>query len=196
MADRIREWFHDHADGEFALPTRDHPYSVVPPSSTLDPVLFTTKPSTVLGALSRGRRQLPCGVIGRYGLPTESDLAWLRSLTAQRALRFLGDADPCDLLVFAWLRSQLDISLRGINDGLLDACGVTPDDRIVIAQANSESDAMRLVCKLIPDLETLVGSTCCKILNTGGKVELESLISFSTVEPKALADAFVASGVP
>jgi hypothetical protein len=196
MVDRIREWFLDHPDGEFSLPPWDHPYSVVPPSSTSVGVLFTTKPCSVLGALSHDHQELPYGVIGRYGLPNDSDLAWLRSWTSNHALAFLGDADPCDLLVFTWLRSQIELSFRGLNDGLLDACGVIPDDRVVIAQGKTEADAMSLLTELIPDLATLLGPTCCRILNAGGKLEIESLISFSSVEPNVLADALAPSGAP
>lgn len=167
----------------------------MPPCSTSDRVLFTTKPVSVLGALSRRNGKLPWGLVGRYGLPNDNDLKWLSSLAACHGLTFLGDAAPCDLLVFAWLRSHMDISFLGLNDRLLDACGVSPDARMVVTLAKSESDAMSLMRDIVPDLVTLLGPTCCDILNAGGKLELEALISFSNLEPGDLAEVIAPKGV-
>ena len=85
---------------------------------------------------------------------------------------------------------------QGLNDDLLEACGVPPDDCIVMAQAERESEAMSRLSDLVPDLATLLGPTCYDTLNSGGKLELESLIGFSEVTPCELAQALVTLKVP
>ncbi|MHB8860934.1 MAG: hypothetical protein ACYC6N_00915 [Pirellulaceae bacterium] len=192
MEDEIHKWFVDHqGDGDFAIPPTGHPYSVVAPPRTSSHILYTTKPESVLAALSHIPMDFQCGVIGRCGLPAESDLRWLRSCVSSHACMFVGDADPCDLLVFAWLRSQLGVSHRGLSDSLLERCGVVLDNRFTIALCNTELAAMPLVVEYLPDYAALLGPVCTELLRSGRKVELEALISFAMVDRGAVVNAMV-----
>ena len=78
-------------------------------------VLFTTKPAIVSTVIEKCDAARDFGMIGRYGLPSVADLPWIRTMVGSRELFFLGDMDPVDLMVFAWLRqfaSQADYTSR------------------------------------------------------------------------------------
>ena len=187
--DAIREWFVQHADGDFVIPARDWPFSVIPPASSNEFALYTTKPRCVVQLLSRYSPSHFCSVIGRYGLPSEDDLVWLKSCAGNGPLYFVGDADPGDLLIFSWLRSHLPISFGSINDKLLAACGVELVERITIPQSPAERAALPLVFEHLPDLARLLGSGCSGLLKSGRKVELDALASFASREPLAMVEA-------
>ena len=189
MRDEIRKWFLDHEDGDFAILPQDHPYAVVPAPARSQCVLYTTKAQSLLAALSGNDVEMPCGVVGRYGLPAEDDVDFIKALVGKRQFVFVGDADPCDLLIFAWLRSWIDISFRGVNDLLCELCGASLDERRTIAQSDAESAAMPLVARCVGDYTSLVGSNCARVLAAGRKVEVESLVATAMLNPKALADA-------
>ncbi len=159
MRDEIRKWFLDHEDGDFAILPQDHPYTVVPAPARSQCVLYTTKAQSLLAALSGNGVEVPCGVIGRYGLPAEDDVNFIKALVGKRQFVFVGDADPCDLLIFAWLRSWIDISFRGVNDLLCELCGVQVDERLTIAQSDAESAAMSLVARCVATTPALLAQT-------------------------------------
>lgn len=192
MTDETRQWFADHEDGNFAVPLLDHPYAVVLAPAKARCVLYTTKPQAMLAALCRHGFEVPCDVIGRYGLPFEADVNDLEALVGNRRLAFVGDADPCDLLIFGWLRSRIDISFRGVNDLLYERCHATLDERLTIAQSDAESAAMPLVARCVPDYASLLGSKCAGVLASGRKVEVESFVTSAVPQPRALANAICA----
>jgi hypothetical protein len=191
MADPIRQWFIDHEDEEFANPPRCDAYSVILPERTSPYVVYTTKPGALRQLLALCPNDSTAGVIGRYGLPGDGDEAWLESLANGRQCLFIGDADPPDLLVFAWLRARMAISFRGLNDWLLGRCGVTVADRITIPHSRAETAAMPLLREQVPDHSELIGPGCSAVLDSGRKVELESLFSFATVDPVEMVRAMV-----
>ena len=177
------EWFTTHDDGEFASGTRAHPYSVVPPATDAGRIVFTTKPSTVLAAIGQGKVADESGVIGRYGLPSRTDLDWISGMIARREFLFLGDMDPVDLMVFAWLRSGLSpkqVTFAGINDALLEAAGLSSTTTILIPLAPSEQQALTILRDVLPDLGDTVGVNCVRMLEQGRKIELEALGSSRT----------------
>jgi hypothetical protein len=188
--DPIRKWFIDLDDGEFLQP-RGYPYVVVPPSPTSKFFLYTTKRDGILSKFALDPGIHSFGVIGRYGLPDEEDVEWLKSAAGGRQFLFVGDADPPDLLVFSWLRSRLNIAFRGLNDTLLQKCGVILNDRNTIRLSPTEAAAMQLARQQLPDLVELLGPNCTALLNAGRKIEVEALISFATVEPHVMFDAMV-----
>ena len=96
--DKITAWFNEQDDGEFACPARTHPFQVIGPTPSTQAILYTTKAQCVL-ALKDCETALATGMIGRYGLPNEEDVAWLRVLAGERTVYFLGDGDPVDLLI-------------------------------------------------------------------------------------------------
>lgn len=186
--DPIRKWFVDLDDGEFVQP-RGYPYVVVPPSPTSEVFLYTTKKDGILSKFWQCPEVNSFGFIGRYGLPEDEDVAWLRTASGGRKFLFVGDADPPDLLIFSWLRSRIDISFRGLNDTLLQKCGVTLRDCITIRLSPSEAAAVPLVLKDLPDVEDLLGPNCAALFKSGRKIEVEALISFAEVEPHVLLGA-------
>lgn len=191
-SDPIRQWFVEHdGDDEFSIPPWDAPYQVIPPPPGAGRLLYATKPWTVLRLFAGRSSELPVGLIGRVGLPHDGDVPWLRSGASGCRILFVGDADPCDLLIFAWLRRRLEISFRGLNDSLLRSCGVSITDSITIRQSESEQAAMPLVTGFLPDFPNLVGDGCAAILKRGRKLEFESLVSNAAVTPLEVVDALM-----
>ena len=71
----IRAWFADHhGDGEFASGSRVSPYFVIAPSGSGGQVVFSTKTHAVLSILPGYRTRRTPGMIGRLGLPDETDV--------------------------------------------------------------------------------------------------------------------------
>lgn len=121
-ASLIEAWFERHdGDGEFARHGRMLPYTFVAPASDASTIVYTTKPAAVLAAVG-DKLPPPLGIVGRRGLPGASDPAWIRCLVGEGELRFLGDLDPVDLMVFAWLRWRLHptpVAYLGVGDACL-----------------------------------------------------------------------------
>jgi hypothetical protein len=116
-------------------------------------------------------------VIGRAGLPNEDDAEWLRTLAGDRIVLFMGDADPADLLIFVWLRSQMPISHVGVSDLLAQKLGVRLRDSLSIALADDEKTALSLLANLCPEYRALVGPHCEAFLDQGRKIEIEAIIN-------------------
>lgn len=169
----------------------------------------------------RPRDELPFAAVLRNGLPSEADASWLATIAdnpsanCSRPLRdrlidanspessevtdlgyssrlvFLGDADPADLLIFAWLRELVAIEYCGLSDALLQKCGVPFENRLTIDMKPSEIAAMPLVAEHLGDLPALLGPWCAGLLAAGHKIELEALFSFATATPPQIATALV-----
>jgi hypothetical protein len=106
---RIREiesWFHDHADGEFMVAPSEHRSSVVGDGSAVRTVIYTTKVHCLEHKLHALDVAHPVMIVGRYGLPASADLIYLDAVPVDTRCSFLGDADPPDILAFAWLREH------------------------------------------------------------------------------------------
>jgi len=179
----IEGWFAKHDDGEFGPSMRvrrSFPYSVVGPTTDGAPIVFTTKPSVVLAAIDQDEVADGPGVIGRYGLPSRTDLDWIGGIIGARELLFLGDMDPVDLMVFAWLRSSLcpkQVTCAGVNDVLLEAAGLSATTSASLPLAASEQQSLTLLRKVLPDLGDTVGRECARMLEQGRKIELEGVRS-------------------
>ncbi|MCA9101828.1 MAG: hypothetical protein KDA63_11785 [Planctomycetales bacterium] len=127
---------------------------------------------------------------GNMGLPGNEDLAALREFAAGRHVCFLGDCDPPDLLVFAWLRSQLGMIYVGLCDRMLADSGVVLDETCVIALSAAERQARHLMHRAVPDLRELVGDKCAALLDGGAKVELEAMNRSGAASLSKLARLF------
>jgi hypothetical protein len=179
----IERWFAKHNDGEFGPGIRvgrSFPYSVVGPATDGAPVVFTTKPSVVLAATDQDEVADGTGVIGRYGLPSLRDLDWIGRIVGARTVLFLGDMDPADLMVFAWLRNSLcasQFTFTGVNDALLEAAGLSATTPLSLPLAASEQQSMTLLRTVLPDLADTVGRDCARMLEQGRKIELEAVRS-------------------
>lgn len=201
MQQPIPEWFeqHDGDDGDFCITPRSIPFDVVPPKDASDVVLYCTKQHSIhqlLHALeeSNPNEDQPFATILRWGLPSESDAAWLAATVGSRRLMFLGDADPADLLIYVWLRERLRIEHIGLCDSLLVNCGVPFNEHHAIPMKPSEIAAMPLVEQYLGDLLTALGPWIGGLLASGRKVEIEALFSFATCGPDRIAASIVDSG--
>jgi hypothetical protein len=106
-ADEIEAWFRAHEDGEFCL-SPSSPLSVAADART---IVYTTKHQCLPRIKDLSRLQAPMAVVGRYGLPVQVDLSLMRR--SSQVPIFVGDCDPPDILVFAWLREQFPIVWHG-----------------------------------------------------------------------------------
>ncbi len=176
----IQSWFAKHdREGEFTSNARACPYSVIGPADAAGRVIFTTKPTTVSVIFHRCGIQRGVGMIGRYGLPDDADLAWIRRIVGRRALLFLGDMDPGDLLVFAWLSARLRprrVTHLGINDVLLEALRIRPSPSLVIPCEAFERKSLAFLNKEFPAFRETVGPRCAAMLDQGDKLELEAVL--------------------
>lgn len=176
-ARRIRAWFLErNGDGEFVCGDRARPYSVSGTPDGAGCVIFTTKPAAVSAVIEHAGDAFHCGMVGRYGLPDDAALSWIRKLIGRRPLTFLGDLDPVDLLVFAWLRAKLrstPVIHLGINEAFLKALGRVSVGRLTIPLAPSEQESLPFLKETLPELFFTIGPTCAKLLERGRKVELD-----------------------
>ncbi len=179
-ADLIQSWFVRHdGDGEFQCGERVFPYTVIGPAG-MDRFIFTTKPRGVLAIIERCGVQDGIGMIGRYGLPAAADLEWIRKIVGRRRLLFLGDMDPVDLLVFAWLAERLGsrrVGYLGVNDALLDALRIRPVQPLLIECALSERKSLAFLKRVFPAFPAVVGPRCAQMLERGEKMEFEAVVS-------------------
>jgi hypothetical protein len=177
----IANWFARHShDGEFAYDPPGPPYSVIGPLGPAGRIVFTTKQFPVASAIRDCAECARLGMIARYGLPSDADADWIRHVTADHMLLFLGDLDPVDLLVFAWLRAQLDtkhVVHLGISDSFLAELRVDLSDTFVIDCSQSERESLPLLLDVFPDFRETVGRECADLLDKGRKIELEAVVS-------------------
>ncbi len=177
----IEAWFAAHdGDGEFTSGPRAFPYSVIGSPSRAARFIFTTKPAVVSRRIDEQRASLAFGMIGRYGLPCEEDLHWIHEVVGPRPLLFLGDMDPIDLMVFAWLRASLYpkvITHLGVNDALLGVLDMELPESSAIPCAPSEQESFTFLKEVFPDLSETVGRQCASLLEAGRKIELEATVS-------------------
>ncbi len=193
VRDRIVAWFDEHDDdGEFARLGHGHASSIIPPTADTRVVLYTTKRWSGISLLRQSdSRRL--ALFGGYGLPAEEPVSELCNSIDQHTFCFLGDADPVDLLVYAWLSTQFPIMHFGVNDALLATCDISLDDDMTIPLSESESAAMLLLNQIYPHLSDLVGERCAAILQRGRKIEVEAVLSSSMAAPTAVMDALIES---
>jgi len=95
---------------------------------------------------------------------------------ADREVIFVGDADPVDLLVFAWLREHLSTEWFGVSDRFLLAQGMRFRPRVQIPLASSEQETIEQLGRFCPDYRMLLGKECSALLDAGMKIELEGAL--------------------
>jgi hypothetical protein len=181
VATLIEQFFADQLDdGDFSIASHGAQFSFVGPRSDRGRIIYTTKRHAVQSALNHDDAPCDVGMIGRYGLPNRSDVSWLRRMLGDSELQFLGDMDPPDLLIFAWLRAALgpDVIIHfGVNDSLCERLKVVIPDSFTIPLSPSERAALPLLEKVFPDFADTVGPVCAKRLHDGYKVETEAVVS-------------------
>jgi hypothetical protein len=176
---QIEAWFTEHdGDGEFRRPLRDAAYSVIWPLASTSMVLVTTRVGIAAAAIEASDDSSSFGMIGRYGLPMASDIAWFREMAVPRQLLFLGDLDPPDLMIFAWLRESLfptPIRYLGIGDELLRSLSLTVTSNFLIPCTQSERDVTARLDNMFPDWREITGPRCAALLTNGNKIEIEAV---------------------
>jgi hypothetical protein len=185
----IQAWFLEHdGDGEFLIGPREFPYSVIGAIHTGQPIIFTTKPQIVSLIMQEPNAPARYGMVGRYGLPSKTDLDWIRRVIAHQPLLFLGDMDPVDLMAFVWLRANLclkHLTYLGINDAFLKALEFRSTKSLSSPCAPAERESLPLLEKVFPDLRKTVGLKCAEMLDRGYKIELDVIMR----KKKQFADA-------
>lgn len=174
----IESWFRDHEDGEFVVLLSKHPSTVIGDRSAPRTVVYTTKPSFLARHLQRFDLAHPVLIVGRPGLPQSTDLAHLERSPVVTNCFFLGDADPPDILIYAWLREHVAIGWLGVRDELLDRVPSTDRPRMQIPMSDAEKQTMRVLPDLCPDFRGLLGPYCSSALDRGSKIELEAAMNF------------------
>ncbi len=171
----IEAWFRANEDGEFCEYPADHKSTLTGDHANSRTILYTTKGHCIprIGGLSL---ESPVAMIARYGLPSSEDLALLYPNATSINRIFIGDADPPDILVFAWLREHVPISWYGVNDDFLNRHGNRTFDCIHIALSDKEREAVQKLPQLCPDFRELLGHYCSTLLDSGFKIELEGAI--------------------
>jgi hypothetical protein len=168
--DTIDSWFRAHEDGDFGVLDSDHQSSRVGDSTNAKTIVYTTKHHCIPRIKDLSQLE-PIAILGRGGLPLDEDLPFVLGSSQTRI--FIGDADPPDLLIFAWLREHFPIGWHGVNDDFL-VRHVTRDlARIRIRMSDAEREAVEFLPQLCPDFRGLLGEYCSSLLDDGFKIELE-----------------------
>lgn len=193
----IEEWFTKcEGDIEFVRCEQADGYIVSGPSNTpaRSVYVYATKPSCVLKAKKNYVDFNAIGLICRTGLPNIDDMTWIRKVLEQHELMFLGDMDPGDLMVFAWLRAHLDraqITYLGISDEYINHLGVELPEAYIMSCAPSEQASLAVLGTMVPDYRELVGPRCAGLLDKGQKIELEAIVSKIGPPGPILSPAFI-----
>jgi hypothetical protein len=178
---RIEAWFTRHCDdGEFSLPSREVAYSVIWPASSASRMIVTTKPAVVAAAIGSSSQSDQFGMLGRYGLPSESDAGCVRDCFGPSDIWFLGDMDPVDLLVFSWWRASMQpkrLLYLGVGDALLRSLHLSLDSLPWIPCTQSETQSIGLLAEVFPDFVETVGTECAGKLMAGHKLEIEGVVA-------------------
>jgi len=129
-------------------------------------------------------------MIGRYGLPSLDDLAWIRDVVGSRRVLFIGDMDPVDLMVFIWLRTLLPSRRTvylGVNDKFLESLGIPLRRLCQIPFSPAERKSVALLQHVFPTLAKTLGPSCSRTFERKRKVEFEAVLS-ALDRPEAILD--------
>jgi hypothetical protein len=176
----IEAWFLAHEDGEFAVARSDYSSVRIGDAATARTIVYTTKHQCLPRIRNLSQLLEPIATLGRYGLPAADDLRFVCGSSPTRI--FIGDCDPPDILVFAWLREHLPIVWHGVNDDFLEGHGTRSMDWIRIPLSVAERKTVSILPQLCPDFRELLGEYCSSVIDDGFKIELEGAISDRNVE--------------
>lgn len=174
LIEAIEKHFHRLDDGDFGTLRSSHKSHSLDSLLSADALVYTTK----VHCAPRARPLLSIherlAFVGHYGLPTNEDLQLLWD--AKRPIRFLGDADPPDIMIYAWLRHQVPIEWLGVSDRFLAASGDPSIEPVKIPLSSSELASIDLVGKLVPEFREWLGPQCSSLWASGFKIELEGAL--------------------
>ncbi|MEX0678262.1 MAG: hypothetical protein WD063_14370 [Pirellulales bacterium] len=177
----IEAWFAQHADDDEFIRAEPPAYTAFPPGDVPGKFVYATKPHPALLALDQCGESARLGVIAPSpGLPLDCHVDWMSPLVADHDLLFLGDMDPVDLLIFAWVRAKLSpkpIVYLGVSDAYLLALNVSIARSFTLQFTPSEQESMSLLSTVFPDYREVVGESCSRLLEQARKIELEAVVS-------------------
>jgi len=172
----IESWFRANDDGDFCVCPSDHASVRISGNGDAQTVVYITKNHCLSRICGLTQLHQPVATLGRCGLPVNDDLPFVRGSATSVTRMFIGDADPPDLLAFAWLREHLPIEWHGVSDEFLVRHGNLNNARIQIRLSKSEMAAVPALTKFCPDFRDLLGPYCSSLLDNGFKIELEGAI--------------------
>ncbi len=170
----IESWFSSHDDSEFVVMPADYSSTLIGNFATAQTILYTTKQHCLPRIKSLSQFPGPIATLARYGLPLVDDLPLLRQ--SSQSLIFIGDCDPPDLMIFAWLREHLPIVWHGVSDAFLMTHGTYQNSCIHIGMGEMERSACQYLPDFFPDFRDVVGPYCAGLLDDGFKIEVEGAI--------------------
>lgn len=178
--DAIEAWFVARDDGDFGVAPPGYCSMRTGDAVLARTVVYTTKHQCLSRVRSLPLLATPVAVLGRCGLPTVADLPFVFGTSPSRI--FIGDCDPPDILIFAWLREYVPMVWHGVSDEFLELHRTRSIDWIRIPMSESERETVAILPKLCPDFRKLIGEYCASNLDDGFKIELEG----ATIERKPL----------
>jgi hypothetical protein len=175
----IERWFEEHGEDEFFPSQRGDPYQIVGPTKSAQRIIYATKSSIIFRSFEDSPAPEGLGIVARCGLPNKSDVDWFADIVGTRELLFLGDMDPVDLMIFAWLRARLtsiSVSYLGISDNFISklSCHIPESYRLQLSP--SERAAVPVLEEVLKLQET-IGPGCFTLLKKGYKIELEAVVT-------------------
>lgn len=188
MSCDIVAWFNEHeGEDDVTNSYRTSAFRVIPPINDSETILYCAKSEYIERICWKISQDFSVPIVGRYGLPSETDVIWLRSWLGDRPIYFIGDADPSDLLTYAWLRKRMPISYLGISDALLDQFGVPWGENLRVGLPTAVMSAMPLIEQELPDLAELIGERTYQFLLSGKMTDVVLLSTFATASPESMA---------
>jgi hypothetical protein len=179
ISQQIAACFAERSGAEFGFRLGEHVFGTARSHSLNQGVLYTTKPACVLHALDRLESRPSIDVVGGCGLPSQRDGESLCEWVGNRKTYYLGDCDPVDLLLFAWLREFVDVVHLGVGDTLIYLLATTLSDAMEIPLAPCEASSLATLEQLCPDYRSLLGPRCAALIARGKKLEVEAVLNFS-----------------
>lgn len=194
IVSRIESFFATHQkSGEFVRLPREAPYQLIGAATSPAMFVYTTKQAMLSEKVLTG---LPpkVSVIERYGLPATEDLAWIERLIGDALFGFVGDLDPVDLLIFAWVKSQLpntSIRFLGLGDRILSQLGPAEKRDVAISLSPTEIAAIPLLDEVLPEWDELIGRESHALIVGGSKIELEGVIHGNDWKPNQFLEVLI-----
>ena len=115
-------------------------------------------------------------MIGRYGLPNDTDIRWIAGIAAKHELLFLGDMDPVDLMIFASLCGHLEpkhITFLGVSDDYLAGLQVSVPESFIMTCVPSEQRALALLDQVFPTFAKKSALVAAESWNKGARSNLK-----------------------
>jgi hypothetical protein len=172
----IESFFRTNDDGEFCVFPAEVISEVSGDFQAARTILYSTKASCLSYCRNVWASEIPVAIIARPGLPVATDLALMVGSSPPPRRVFIGDADPPDLLSFAWFRERLPITWHGVSDELLNRFGLVECSSIVIPMSPAERESLALLQEVCPDFRSLVGDYCASLFAVGAKIELDAVV--------------------